>query len=123
MSFATQDELEARQGRFGAPRFNYLQRLVTEFQDSADQGAVMTCFAGFGASLTSSADAKLQIMANLANFAYDPINFEAFRKLNILDLFLDHLDEPNAKLVEFAIGGICNCCNGDISRALLSGSC
>ncbi|XP_041360227.1 armadillo repeat-containing protein 7-like isoform X2 [Gigantopelta aegis] len=53
---------------------------------------------------------KKQILANLANFAYDPINYEYFRKLNILDLFLDALEENDDKLVEFAIGGLCNAC-------------
>ena len=33
-------------------------------------------------------DFKQQILANLANFAYDPVNYEFFRQLNILDLFL-----------------------------------
>lgn len=32
--------------------------------------------------------AKEEILANLANFAYDPINYEHFRKLNVMDLFL-----------------------------------
>ena len=31
---------------------------------------------------------KEEILANLANFAYDPINYEHFRKLNVVDLFL-----------------------------------
>ena len=37
------------------------------------------------------AEYKLQVLANLANFAYDPINYEYFRKLNVLDLFLGEL--------------------------------
>ena len=32
--------------------------------------------------------AKEEILANLANFAYDPINYDHFRKLNVADLFL-----------------------------------
>ena len=36
----------------------------------------------------SFSEGKQQVLANLANFAYDPINYEHFRKLNILDLFL-----------------------------------
>ncbi len=57
-------------------------------------------------------DAKLQVLANLANFAYDPINYEALRQLNAVELFVDMLTEENPKLVEFGIGGICNCCLG-----------
>ena len=63
---------------------------------------------------------KLQIIANLANFGYDPINYEFFRTLNVLDLFLDVLAEEqhsgngdyDDKMRLFAIGGICNCCLG-----------
>ena len=32
--------------------------------------------------------AKVQILANLANFSYDPINYGHLRKLNVIDLFL-----------------------------------
>eukprot|EP00299_Pterocystis_sp_00344_P013550 c6651_g1_i2.p1 GENE.c6651_g1_i2~~c6651_g1_i2.p1 ORF type:complete len:158 (+),score=36.12 c6651_g1_i2:39-512(+) len=54
---------------------------------------------------------KEQIIANLANFAYDPINYEHFRRLNILDLFLDHItpDQSNDKIAKFAVAGLCNC--------------
>lgn len=39
---------------------------------------------------------KLQILANLGNFAYDPINYEHFRQLNILDLFIGIIiNKPN----------------------------
>lgn len=39
------------------------------------------------------------------------MNYEHFQKLNILDLFLDVLaEERDHTMIEFAIGGICNCC-------------
>lgn len=50
------------------------------------------------------ADAKEQVLANLANFAYDPGNYEYLRQLQVLDLFLDSLSEENETLVKFAIG-------------------
>ncbi|KAK3612594.1 hypothetical protein CHS0354_042102 [Potamilus streckersoni] len=90
--FSTKEQLEKRTGPYGIGRFSYLQSLVTEFQD------------------TTSDEAKKETLANLANFAYDPINYEHLRKLNVLDLFLDALEETNEKIVEFAIGGICNAC-------------
>lgn len=31
---------------------------------------------------------KEQILANLANFAYDPINYGYLRQLNVIDLFI-----------------------------------
>lgn len=51
-----------------------------------------------------AADAKEQVLANLANFAYDPSNYPYLRQLQVLDLFLDSLSEENETLVEFAIG-------------------
>ncbi|XP_038597885.1 armadillo repeat-containing protein 7 [Tachyglossus aculeatus] len=73
-------------------RLEYLQALVTEFQE------------------TESQEAKEQVLANLANFAYDPNNYQHLRQLQVLDLFLDTLSEDSDTLVEFAIGGLCNLC-------------
>jgi KaiC/GvpD/RAD55 family RecA-like ATPase len=53
-------------------------------------------------------EAKEQVLANLANFAYDPINYEFLRKLKVIDLFLDQLSEENANFVQFGLGGLCN---------------
>uniref|UniRef100_A0A8C2FNA1 Armadillo repeat containing 7 n=1 Tax=Cyprinus carpio TaxID=7962 RepID=A0A8C2FNA1_CYPCA len=81
----------AGKSRFSASdRFEYLQGLVTEFQD------------------TDSEEAKEQVLANLANFAYDPSNMEALRLLQVTELFLDMLTEENENFVEFGIGGLCN---------------
>ncbi|XP_070563832.1 armadillo repeat-containing protein 7-like [Ptychodera flava] len=71
-------------------RLEFLQQLVLEF------------------SKESSDDTKEQVLANLANFAYDPANMEYLRQLNAVDLFLDMLDEQSEKLVEFGLGGLCN---------------
>ncbi|XP_018600956.1 armadillo repeat-containing protein 7 [Scleropages formosus] len=81
----------SRRGRFSGPdRFEYLQALVTEFQD------------------TDSAEAKQQVLANLANFSYDPRNSDALRRLQVTELFLDMLTEESEDLVEFGLGGLCN---------------
>ncbi|KAM6964528.1 armadillo repeat-containing protein 7 [Tautogolabrus adspersus] len=74
----------------GSDRFEYLQTLVGEFQD------------------TDSEEAKEQVLANLANFAYDPNNMEYLRELQVTDLFLDMLTEDNENFVEFGMGGLCN---------------
>ncbi|NWS73384.1 ARMC7 protein, partial [Crotophaga sulcirostris] len=73
-------------------RLRYLEALVTEFQ------------------ATESAEAKEQVLANLANFAYDPGNCGHLRQLRVPDLFLDALGEDSDALVEFAMGGLCNLC-------------
>ncbi|CAN8028077.1 unnamed protein product [Ixodes persulcatus] len=80
-------------------RFRYLRELVTEFQD------------------TKSAEAKEQVLANLANFAYDPVNYEHFKRLNIVNLFIDQLDSSSDALKEYAIGGICNLASDQSFRA------
>ena len=66
-------------------------------------------------SLTLQLEAKQQIAANLANFAYDPFNYECMRELNVIDLFLDCLAEETPLLQQFGMGGLCNCCNGMLS--------
>lgn len=89
--FTSQARIDSKTGPDNLGRFEYLQALVTEFQDTDKQGS------------------KEEILANLANFGYDPINYGHFRKLNVLDLFMDMLTEENEKFVEFGIGGLCNC--------------
>ena len=63
---------------------------------------------------------RLQVLANFANFAYDPINYEHFRKLNVLDVFLDVIaEDTDEKAIEFAIGGVCNCCLDKLNKEYL----
>lgn len=58
-------------------------------------------------------DAKCQVLANLANFAYDPINYGYIRDVGVLDIFLHVVkNETDEKLLRFAIAGICNLCLG-----------
>lgn len=91
-----------RTGRSGTPRAKYLQELVTEFQKTADE------------------ESKEKIVAHLANFAYDPYNYMFLRELNVLELFLDCITEPNEKLIEFGVGGICNSCVDPENSAVIT---
>ncbi|XP_010319229.1 uncharacterized protein [Solanum lycopersicum] len=100
--FTNSQRQEERTGKYGTPRVEYLQQLVTQFQNA------------------SSEETKEKIVANLANFAYDPYNFTFLRQLNVIELFLDCLTEPNEKLVEFGIGGICNACADPANAALVT---
>lgn len=90
--FQTVDEIQQKKGKHAMSRFNYLQALVTEFQETNDDIA------------------KSQILAHLANFSYDPVNYNWLRQLHVIDLFLDMLTETNEQWKEFAIGGLCNLC-------------
>lgn len=91
-------------------RLEYLQALVTEFQATESAGTAAAAAPQPRAELPrahrrfSVAEAKEQVLANLANFAYDPRNYEHLRQLQVLDLFLDMLSESSDTLVEFAIG-------------------
>lgn len=48
------------------------------------------------------------MLANLANFAYDPINYPWFRRLKIIDIFLNQASERTQALQSFAVSGLCN---------------
>ncbi|ONI17181.1 hypothetical protein PRUPE_3G143200 [Prunus persica] len=52
------------------------------------------------------------------------LNFriQQMMKLNVLELFVDCITEPNEKLVEFGLGGICNCC-ADPANAVIITQC
>lgn len=59
-------------------------------------------------------DSKRQVLANLANFAYDPINYPHIRSQGVIDLFIDQLVSDDNKLITFAAAGLCNLVNGNM---------
>ncbi|KAI9315344.1 hypothetical protein BX666DRAFT_2028910 [Dichotomocladium elegans] len=59
---------------------------------------------------TSSLSAKQQVLANLANFAYNPQNYANLWQINAVDLFIAALAEHDALLKEFGTGGLANIC-------------
>lgn len=59
------------------------------------------------------------MIANLANFAYDPVNYKFLASLKVIDLFLDQLSETNIDLIQFAVAGICNIVVGKFSGLFL----
>lgn len=68
---ASHERLQQRQGKYGTPRHEYLQALVDEYQR------------------TPQLLRKEEIVANLGNFAYDPINYAAMYQLKVVELFLE----------------------------------
>lgn len=72
-----------------------------------DQGRLLNKFLVF-------TESKEQVLANLANFAYDPVNYDYLRRLRVIDLFLHGLSENNTTLLTFAVKGICNVCLGKL---------
>lgn len=75
--FATEHYVQARRGSKGSSRFVFMQKLVTEYQDTPKIGSMLLC-------RFSWIEARRQIIANLANFAYDPYNFAMIEELHIV---------------------------------------
>ncbi|EDO47964.1 predicted protein, partial [Nematostella vectensis] len=91
--FTSQEYIDRKSGKDRLGRLEYLQALVTEFQDTHKQGLRQACFNG----LFNFTDNKEQHQT-------------VFQVSNSNDLPLDSITEENEKMVEFGIGGICNCC-------------
>ncbi|KAF0768256.1 armadillo repeat-containing protein 7 isoform X2, partial [Aphis craccivora] len=88
----------------GINRPEFLKQLVQEFRK------------------TNSAESKLQVLANLANFAYDPVNYQHIRTQKVIDLFLEQLASDNNKLIEFAAAGLCNLVNDPVNKDYIIGN-
>lgn len=88
--FSTKQHLIKKTGPDGVGRYSYLKQLITEY------------------TTTRSLEARRQTLANLANFSYDPINYEYFKQLCIIDLFLAQLSDEDEDLLQYGLAGICN---------------
>lgn len=117
--FQTEEEIRRRTPAGSLDRRAHLQQLVTEFQTTESQGEmnsrltlaysyIMSVLCRSGLTPLGLTACKYEVLANLANFAYDPMNYGHLKRLNVADLFLDMLSEEDDKLVEFGIGGLCN---------------
>ena len=85
-------------------RYLYLRDLLQELHESPQLAA------------------RQQVLANIANFAYDPRNSAHLLRLNAPRLVLARLSDPDAALRRFAAAAVCNLClEPACRRALLSG--
>lgn len=98
--FSTPAGLVKRTGKHDVDRPTYLKQLVEEYE-----------------SESTSEEKKLQVLANLGNFAYDPINYEYFRRFNIIDIFLNNLKliessnySVHEQRVTFSLAAVSNLC-------------
>lgn len=57
-------------------------------------------------------EAQEQVTANLANFSYDPLNYEYLKESRAVELFLQLISSPNSNLTLHGIAGLCNLCLG-----------
>ncbi|XP_050071285.1 armadillo repeat-containing protein 7 [Anopheles maculipalpis] len=93
--FSTQERLKRRTPNGGINRKTYLCLLVDEYYE------------------TSNLEAQQQVTANLANFAYDPINWKFLREAKAHELFYEIVQQSlqgvvDRLLVLHAIVGLAN---------------
>ncbi|KAF5273463.1 hypothetical protein FQA39_LY07480 [Lamprigera yunnana] len=88
--FSRKENIVKKTGPNGVGRFKFLSLLVQEFKRS------------------NSLESNRQVLANLANFAYDPINYDFLRQLTVIDLFLQQLSANQEDLTHFSLAGLCN---------------
>ena len=97
--FASHQRLKKKTGSKDLNRFDYLQKLVSEYQEK-------------DANRTKENESdRMQVLANLANFSYDPINYKFLRELRVIEMFIDcieHDEDLNGETVHFGISGLCN---------------
>nr|CAH7716042.1 unnamed protein product [Callosobruchus chinensis] len=75
---------------FQIERYEFLKQLIHEY------------------TTTASFECRRQTLANLTNFAYDPINYEFMKQLHLVDLFITELSNDDEELIHFALSGLCN---------------
>lgn len=86
---------------------------ITKQQTLVSEPKVAHCrnllLGGFSYNSDSNiAEAQQQVTANLANFAYDPINYQFLKDASAIDLFIQLLASPNPQLQLHGSAGICN---------------
>jgi hypothetical protein len=79
--FTSWKQLVKKSGKRGEGRLHYLQELVSEFQSI--QKTIEE-----NKTTENILQKRRELVAHLANFCYDPINFDFIRQLNVIDLFL-----------------------------------
>ena len=92
--FSNYKRLKHKTGKDDYNRNDFLQAILNEYQEQS-----------------TSEELKTQILANLVNFSYDPINYERLRELKIVSLFVDCIETDenlNSTKVHMGISGICN---------------
>ncbi|KAI8095511.1 hypothetical protein BDF21DRAFT_8865 [Thamnidium elegans] len=99
--FQSKEYILKKHGQNGTDRAYYLKQLTEEYKKTDEQ------------------EAKQQVLANLANFAYDPINFNMLWDLEVVDLFLEATTSQDPLLQEFGMGGLANICLGKVNSSSL----
>lgn len=103
--FTSADRLTKRTPKEGIDRRQYISLLVDEYYE------------------TKNIEAQQQVTANLANFAYDPINWPFLKEFKAHELFIEILNSSfNIVLLVHAAAGVCNLClDVEIAEYLIRG--
>ncbi|KAF5302709.1 hypothetical protein FQR65_LT08451 [Abscondita terminalis] len=88
--FSKKESILKKTGPNGVGRLKFLSLITQEFKK------------------TNSYESKRQVLANLSNFSYDPINYQFIRELQIIDLFLQQLSQNIEEFIHFSLAGLCN---------------
>lgn len=92
--FQTYTHIQRRRGRDGSSRLEYLQGLVNDYEEASQLGECLEACISSTMSPTlispfrSISDVRRKILANLSNFAYDPINYEWLYQVGAAQLFI-----------------------------------
>ncbi|KAM7363655.1 uncharacterized protein ACRADG_000471 [Cochliomyia hominivorax] len=90
--FSSYQHLKRKTPEQGINRQEFIEHLVEEYYTTTD------------------VEAQEQVTANLANFSYDPINWDYLKTSEALKLFIELLESPNVKLQLHGAAGLCNIC-------------
>ncbi|KAH8326285.1 hypothetical protein KR067_004651 [Drosophila pandora] len=97
--FSSHQSLRRRTPAQGIERPEYIAHLVDEYY--------------------TTTNAQEQVTANLANFAYDPINWPYLLQAEALDVFTASLESANPHLKLHGIAALCNICLGKNYQSLV----
>ncbi|XP_034487215.1 uncharacterized protein LOC117791536 [Drosophila innubila] len=90
--FSSHKHLKRKTPSEGIDRREYIGHLVDEYYTS------------------TNVEALEQVTANLANFAYDPINWPHLHEADALDVFVASVDTQNHNLQLHGVAALCNFC-------------
>lgn len=99
--FTSKLQLVRKSGKKGVDRVEFLQELINEFHNS------------------TSLENQEQVLANLANFAYDPLNYQYLRELKVVELFTNALSSRNPYFVLYSLKGISNLVNDPLNLEII----
>lgn len=120
--FTSHKQLIRNSGKKGVDRREFLQELINEFYQSASLGNHqhnILKIVRYWKSTVFFVESQEQVLANLANFAYDPLNYHYIRELRVIDLFVKSLESRNPYFVQYSLKGLCNCVNDPLNQHII----